>query len=88
VTDTRGYVVRDAIVLVTGVPLGWITQPPEVKTNAEGLGSSRLQPTRNLRLVRGGSMVMFIRARKEGDNVLAGISSRRLVRVRTARPGS
>jgi hypothetical protein len=88
VTDTRGYVVRDAIVLVTGVPLGWITQPQEVKTNAEGLVTMRLQPTRNLRLVRGGSMVMFIRARKEGENVLAGISSRRLVRVRTARPGS
>jgi hypothetical protein len=86
VTDTRGYVVRDTTVLVTGVPLGWITQPPEVKTNAEGLISIRLQPTRFMRLVRGGSMVMFIRARKEGDNVLAGISSRRLVRVRTARP--
>jgi hypothetical protein len=88
VTDTRGYVVRDAIVLVTGVPLGWITQPQEVKTNAEGLVTMRLQPTRFMRLVRGGSMVMFIRARKEGDSVLAGISSRRLVRVRTARPGS
>ena len=86
VTDTRGYVVRDTTVLVTGVPLGWITQPPEVKTNVEGLISIRLQPTRFMRLVRGGSMVMFIRARKEGDNVLAGISSRRLVRVRTARP--
>jgi hypothetical protein len=88
VTDTRGYVVRDAIVLVTGVPLGWITQPPEVKTNTEGLVTIRLQPTRRLRLVRGGSMVMFIRARKEGDSLLAGISSRRLVRVRTARPSS
>jgi hypothetical protein len=88
VTDTRGYVVRDAIVLVTGVPLGWITQPQEVKTNAEGLVALRLQPTRFMRLVRGGSMVMFIRARKEGDSVLAGISSRRLVRVRTGRPTS
>jgi hypothetical protein len=88
VTDTRGYVVRDAIVLVTGVPLGWITQPQEIKTNAEGLATIQLQPTRRLRLVRGGSMVMFIRARKEGDSILAGISSRRLVRVRTARPGS
>lgn len=88
VTDTRGYVVRDAIVLVTGVPLGWITQPQEVKTNSEGLVTIQLQPTRFLRLVRGGSMVMFIRARKEGDNILAGISSRRLVRVRTARPQS
>src|SRR5215204_2275007 len=88
VTDTRGYVVRDAVVLVTGVPLGWINQPQEVKTNVDGLVTIQLQPTTRLRLVRGGSMVMFIRARKEGDNVLAGISSRRLVRVRTARPTS
>jgi hypothetical protein len=88
VTDTRGYVVRDAIVLVTGVPLGWINAPQEIKTNVEGLATIQLQPTRRLRLVRGGSMVMFIRARKEGDSILAGISSRRLVRVRTARPGS
>jgi hypothetical protein len=88
VTDTRGYVVRDATVLVTGVPLGWITQPAEVKTNVDGLVTLQLQPTTRLRLVRGGSMVMFIRARKEGDNLLAGISSRRLVRVRTARPSS
>jgi hypothetical protein len=88
VTDTRGYVVRDAVVLVTGVPLGWITQTQEAKTNTEGLVTVQLQPTRFLRLVRSGSMVMFIRARKEGDNVLAGISSRRLVRVRTAAPQS
>jgi hypothetical protein len=88
VTDTRGYVVRDAVVLVTGVPLGWITQKQEAKTNTEGLLTVQLQPTRFLRLVRSGSMVMFIRARKEGDNVLAGISSRRLVRVRTTAPQS
>jgi hypothetical protein len=88
VTDTRGYVVRDAIVLVTGVPLGWINAPQEIKTNVDGLATLQLQPTTRLRLVRGGSMVMFIRARKEGDNILAGISSRRLVRVRTARPSS
>ena len=88
VTDTRGYVVRDAIVLVTGVPLGWINASQEIKTNVDGLATLQLQPTTRLRLVRGGSMVMFIRARKEGDSPLAGISSRRLVRVRTAQPSS
>jgi hypothetical protein len=86
VTDTRGYVVRDATVLVTGVPLGWIVAPQEVTTNVDGLATLQLQPTRFLRLVRSGSMVMFIRARKQGDSLLAGVSSRRLVRVRTARP--
>ena len=88
VTDTRGYIVRDAIVLVTGVPLGWIQAPQEVRTNVDGLATVQIQPTTRLRLVRGGSMVKFIRARKEGDTLLAGISTRRLVRVRTARPTS
>lgn len=86
VTDNRGYVIRDAIVLVTGVPLGWIFASQEVRTNVDGYAQIQLQPTTRLRLVRGGSMVMFVRARKEGDDLLAGISTRRLVRVRTARP--
>jgi hypothetical protein len=88
VTDNRGYIVRDAIVLVTGVPLGWIFASQEVKTNLDGYAEIQLQPTTRLRLVRGGSMVMFIRARREGDDLLAGISTRRLVRVRTAAPAS
>lgn len=88
VTDTRGYVVRDAIILVTGVPLGWITPTQEVTTNVDGFATIQLQPTTRLRLVRGGSMVMFVRARKQGDDLLAGISTRRLVRVRTARPAA
>ena len=46
VTDTRGYVVRDAIVLVTGVPLGWIQAPQEVRTNVDGLATIQIQPTR------------------------------------------
>jgi hypothetical protein len=88
ITDTRGYAVRDALVLVTGVPLGWIAPTQEVTTNVDGYATIQLQPTPKLRLVRGGSMVMFVRARKQGDDVLTGISTRRLVRVRTARPAS
>ena len=87
-TDTRGYIVRDANVLVTGVPHGWIQAPNEVRTSVDGLATIQLQPTTRLRLVRGGSMVKFIRARKDGDSILAGVTTRRLVRVRTARPSS
>jgi hypothetical protein len=88
VTDTRGYVVRDALVAVEGIPLGWIRTVQEVTTNVDGNAQVQIQPTARLRLVRGGSMVMFVRARKQGDDLLAGISTRRLVRVRTAAPSS
>ena len=79
---------RDAIVLVTGVPLGWIFASQEVKKNVDGYAEIQLQPTTRLRLVRGRSMVMLVRARKEGDDLLAGVSTRRLVRVWTAPPAA
>jgi hypothetical protein len=80
VSDTRGNVVRDARVLLTGVPFGWITQTPEVATGTDGWATVTFRPT--AKLPRRGSIVMFLRARKLGDNVLAGVSTRRLVQLR------
>jgi hypothetical protein len=86
ITDTRGFVVRDALVYVSGVPFGRIGQSAEQATNMEGWAQLQLAPTARLPLRNGHSIVMFLRARKQGDDLLAGISTRRLVQVRLARP--
>ncbi len=76
---TTGFVVNGALVYVTAVPFGRITQPAEVQTNQEGVATLTIQPTAKLPLQKGYLLTMFVRARKANDNVLAGISSRRLV---------
>lgn len=86
IEDTRGFVVRDALVYLTAIPFGRIVQPAEVRTNTEGWATITIQPTRLLPLQNGYLLTMFVRARKEGDNLLAGVSTRRLISVRTARP--
>jgi hypothetical protein len=86
VTDTRGFVVRDALVYTLGVPYSRIGQAPEQATNMEGFAQMELRPTARLPLRNGYYIVMFVRARKQGDNLLAGVSTRRLVQVRVDRP--
>jgi hypothetical protein len=82
VSDSRGNVVRDARVLLTGVPFGWITSTPEVATATDGWATLTFRAT--AKLPSRGSIVMFLRARKLGDNLLAGVSARRLVQLRVA----
>lgn len=86
IKDTRGFVVRDALVYANAIPFGRITQPGEVRTDQEGWATMTITPTRLLPLANGYLLTMFVRARKSGDNVLAGVSTRRLISVRTARP--
>jgi hypothetical protein len=86
VRDTRGYVVRGALVYVVGIPFDRIAPVPEVATGMDGVATVQLVPTANLPLIRGGYLVLFVRARKPGESVLAGVSNRRLVSVRTGRP--
>ena len=82
VTDTRGFVVRGALVYMIGLPYGRIGNVAEQQTGTDGWASFQVQPTGRLPLVNGGALVVFVRARKPGDNVLAGVSTRRLVQVR------
>ena len=80
VSDTKGLSVQGALVYALGLPYGWVYGAPEQPTDATGWATISIQPTRNLPLRRG-DLVLFVRARKPGDNLLAGVSARRLVQV-------
>jgi hypothetical protein len=87
VVDTRGYAVRDALVFVRSTPLV-TTTPGEARTGMDGTVTLQIAPESAFPLRNGHNVQFFVRARKDGDNVLAGVSSRRLVQVRTASPST
>jgi hypothetical protein len=83
VADTCGQAVQGAQVYATAVPFGQVSIPQQQQTDSQGnvtLQFHRLggfPAARNQQL-----LVMFVRATRPGDNVLAGISTRRLVSLR------
>jgi hypothetical protein len=86
VTDTRGFAVRDVLVRLIGVPYSRIGATAEQATDMEGWAQVQLTPTARLQLRNGYFITMFVRARKQGDDLLAGVSTRRLVQVRLGNP--
>jgi len=82
VSDTRGYWVRGALVFVRSTPLVTST-PPEQVTNQSGYATLTTSPRATFPLRRGFHVQFFLRTRKEGDSLLAGVSSRRLAQVAT-----
>ncbi|MBV8479272.1 MAG: hypothetical protein JOY72_03115 [Actinobacteria bacterium] len=78
VSDTRGFSISGALVYVLGLPYGWVYGSPETPTDSTGWATITIQPTRNMPL-KPGDLVLFVRARKPGDSLLAGVSTRRLV---------
>jgi hypothetical protein len=85
VEDTRGCVVRDALVLVRSVPL--VTSSlQERPTRRDGTVTANLTPRASFPLRDGGNVQFFVRVRKPGDPVLTGVGTRRLVQVGTEAP--
>ena len=82
VVDTRGFAVRDALVFVRSTPLV-TSSPGEVRTGRDGWARVRMTPRADFPL-NGKSVQFFIRVRKQGEALLAGVSGRRLVQVATA----
>lgn len=81
VSDTRGFSVQGALVYALGLPYGWVRNANEAPTNSSGWATLVFRPTSALPIHRGASLVVFVRARKPGDSLLAGVSTRRLVQA-------
>ena len=81
VSDSRNHSVQGALVFVVAIPFGTATTPAEAVTGADGWATFQLTPTARVRFDRPGSIVMFVRARKSGERLIGGVSTRRLVNL-------
>jgi hypothetical protein len=82
VVSTKGFCVTGALVLGLGVPFDRLSHEPEVTTDATGWAQITYQILPTFQLRHGNLVVIFVRARKPGDSILSGVSTRRLVSVR------
>lgn len=86
IVDARGYLVRDALVRVTGIPYAWVRPAAEAATGENGVAVVRLVPTQRLPLRKGEQLVLFVRARRPGTTTTAAESAHRLVQLALAPP--
>lgn len=82
VKDTRGYVVREALVFVRSTPRVTSGGDRQI-TTTEGWVTYQLAPNANFRVRRGYNVQFFVKAYRAGDPALAGVAGYRLVQVRT-----
>jgi hypothetical protein len=84
VSDSRNHSVQGALVFVVALPFGTTSTPPEAATGPDGWITFRMTPTRRVKFgARGSGIQMFVRARKAGDQLIGGVSTRRLVNLST-----
>jgi hypothetical protein len=82
VSNTCNQPVQGAMVYGTGVPFAQLNIPAEQATDADGFGTLQFHVLRGFPAARNQQLlVLFLRARKPGESVLTGISTRRLVSV-------
>ena len=88
VVDTRGFVVRGALVYARSTPL-LTTVPPETATGTDGWVTLRVRPRAPraglvFPLRRGVNVQFYVQARRAGERLLYGVTATRLVQVRTS----
>ncbi len=80
ITACSGKPVQGALVYVTAVPYNMFSVPPEATTGGDGWAELHMNRQRGYPATpRQQLLVMFVRGREPGGNLLGGISSRRLV---------
>lgn len=84
VSDSHNNSVAGAKVFIEGLPYSRIANIPETATNASGWATVNLIPAKFF--PRTGYLVMFVRARVDGQDPLGGTSTRRLVQVTIGAP--
>src|SRR5919198_302275 len=82
-SHSRGHSVQGALVFVVAMPFGTTTTPAEAATGPDGWVTFRMRPTIRVKFGRGGGIPMFVRARKSGERLIGGVSTRRLVQLST-----
>lgn len=81
VLEASGRPVVGALVFVRSTPLV-TTSPGEATTGNDGFATVRLSARSNYSIIRfQDNLQIFVRARKAGEDLQAGVSSRRLVQV-------
>jgi hypothetical protein len=85
VKDTRGKLVRGAFVFVRSTPV--VTQTPhDAQTGADGWVTYHVTPEADFPIKNGYSVQFYVKAYRQGDPTLGGISGTRLVQVATRTP--
>jgi hypothetical protein len=85
VKDTKGRLVKGALVFIRSTPL--VTSvPTDAPTGNNGTVTYSIQPQADFPIKNGYSVQFFVKAYRSGDPALAGISGTRLVQVATHTP--